>query len=106
MKINFYATLRLITGTSAVILDLTDRVTVSQLFQLLIAQFPGLHLELLDEDQQLYASIPIFVNGRNPRLLSRGLETLLEPEDEISFFPPIASGRLNVEVLSSLRGMK
>jgi len=100
MNINFYATLRLITGKKIVTLDLADDITVWQLLDRLIAQYPNLHPELLSDDDRLYTSVPVFVNGRNPRLLPKGLETLLTSEDEVSLFSPVASGRLTVESLS------
>ena len=47
--------------------------------------------------------MPIFINGRNPRLDQDGLKQFLDPEDVISIFSPIASGRMNVEGMRTAR---
>jgi len=41
----------------------------------------------------------IFVNGRHQRLTEAGIDIRLKPEDVISLFSPIASGKMNVEAL-------
>jgi len=43
--------------------------------------------------------VPVYVNGRNPRLTPTGIDTPLESDSVVSFFSPISSGRMNVEVL-------
>jgi hypothetical protein len=43
--------------------------------------------------------VPIFVNGRNPRLETLGVDMPLRADDVISMFSPISSGKMNVEVM-------
>jgi len=64
-------------------------------------RFPALMNELFDERGELYPYIPLYVNGRNPRLLEHGLDSPLQADDVLSLFSPISSGRMNVEVLRS-----
>ncbi|MFT3893009.1 MAG: hypothetical protein QM730_15370 [Anaerolineales bacterium] len=53
----------------------------------------------MDDRGQLRQDVPVYVDGRNPRLLKDGIDTALQPESVVSFFSPIASGKINVEVL-------
>ena len=97
MQIRFYANLRTLTGRSNLELSAAGLQTLRQLFERLTELYPEIKPHLLDEFGNLRPDVPIFVNGRNPRLTSAGLDIILEPEDEISLFSPIASGRMNVE---------
>lgn len=99
MKINFYANLRTLAGQTH--LDITDPGvdTLRGLFERLIELYPEIHPHLLDAHHNVRPDLPVFVNGRNPRLTESGLDLQLRPGDEISLFSPISSGRLNVEVM-------
>jgi molybdopterin converting factor small subunit len=68
-----------------------------QLIDYLISLYPEIASHLLDEHANLRSDVPIFVNGRNPRLKEVGFDQGLGSEDVISIFSPIASGRMNVE---------
>ena len=46
---------------------------------------------LLDENGQLKPEVTILINGREIKFLS-GMDTPLEPGDEISIFPPVVGG--------------
>ena len=97
--IRFYANMRTITGRAGVEIAHSNAGTLHELLLRLTDLFPGLHNLLLDERGSLYQDVPLFVNGRNPRLTSAGINTPLKPDDVISLFSPISSGRMNVEVL-------
>jgi molybdopterin synthase sulfur carrier subunit len=99
MKINFYANFRTLAGQTH--LDVSDlgASTLRELLNHLIELYPEIHTHLLEPDGELRPDLPIYVNGRNPRLSGAGLDIRLQPDDEISLFSPISSGRLNVEVL-------
>ncbi|MBI3942418.1 MAG: MoaD/ThiS family protein [Chloroflexi bacterium] len=92
MKINFYATLRQITGAKMVDLPLGDKVTVGELIQEIIRTYPPMRSELLDASGQLYPHVHIFVNGRDAPYLAQGLETILAPTDTINIFPAVGGG--------------
>jgi hypothetical protein len=53
----------------------------------------------LDSNNELRQDVPVYVDGRNPRLAPVGIDTPLKTDSVISFFSPISSGRMNVEVL-------
>jgi molybdopterin converting factor small subunit len=71
--------------------------TLSALLTRLAELIPEMASNLWDNQGNLYQDVPIFVNGRNPRLTGTGINMPLEPEDVITLFSPIASGRMNVE---------
>ena len=97
MKVNFFAAYRQIVGGKTVEFEIKRDTTVRDLLEAIAARFPPLRDELLDPQGQLYAWIPLALNGRNPRLLANGVDSILQPDDVLSIFTPLASGRLNVE---------
>ena len=99
IHLHFYANMRTITGQAHLDFPHTSNQTLRKLLERLIALFPEMRLNLLDERGNLRPDVPIFVNGRNPRLTSDGIDLALESDDVVSFFSPIASGRMNVEVM-------
>lgn len=95
----FYANLRTLAEQASMQLNRADFPTLRSVVDELIRLYPEMRAHLRDEQGNLRQDLPIFVNGRNPRLQSAGLDSPLEEEDTISLFSPIASGRMNVEVL-------
>ena len=92
MIVNFYATLRQIVGSRQVEFPLPPGSTLRQLIGEIVRQFPALRVEMLDPQGNLYRHIHIFVNGRDSSLVVAGLDTILEPKDTISIFPPVGGG--------------
>ena len=99
MQLRFYANMRTVIGVSS--MDVVDgRLdTFRKLLAFLVEQYPGSSLHLLDENHELRKDVPVYVNGRNPRLLKNGVDAPLPLDAVVSFFSPISSGRMNVEVL-------
>ena len=99
MQVRFYANMRTIVGQEKFDIDgLNGDVTLRVLFEQLAGRFPVIHPHLFDAQNNLRQDVPIFVNGRNPRL-DGAMDALLGPDDVISLFSPISSGKINVEVL-------
>jgi molybdopterin synthase sulfur carrier subunit len=92
MIVNFYATLRQVVGSRQVELDLPQGGTLHQLIEEIVARFPNLRNEMLDPQGGLYSHIHIFVNGRDSTFLEDTLDSVLEPGDVISIFPPVGGG--------------
>lgn len=92
MKVNFYATLRRITGEKTVEFLIEDGATVGDLIEKIVQQFPPMRRELLDDDGQLYGHIHVFINGRDVPLLEKRTETILLPTDKVDIFPPVGGG--------------
>ena len=99
MQARFYANMRTVIGNP--LLDITDVNvnTFRKLVAYLIDKYPEAKPHLLDSDNELRQDVPVFVDGRNPRLAPLGIDSPLDPESVVSFFSPISSGRMNVEVL-------
>jgi molybdopterin converting factor small subunit len=99
MQARFYANMRTAMGTS--VLDVNDaRVdTFRKLMAVLVEQYPDARFHLLDANGDLRPDVPVYVDGRNPRLTQLGIDAPLNPDSIVSFFSPISSGKMNVEVL-------
>lgn len=92
MKINFYATLRPIVGGKVVEVPLEHGVTAEEVLTTVLARFPGLKAELLAPDGQLLGHVHFFINGRDVQFYEAGFQTLIQPQDVISFFPAVGGG--------------
>ena len=92
MKVNFYATYRPIVGGKTIEFDVDHGITVQQLVEAIIARFPAMRREMLDENGQLYSHVHIFVNGRDACYLGNGMETVIKAEDTLNIFPPVGGG--------------
>lgn len=97
IKVDFYGIYRQIAGGKTIEFNLSSGGTLLDLLNVAAAQFPPLRNEIFDGRGNLFASIPLFLNGRNPRLLQDGVFTIIQPGDVLSIFSPIASGAINVE---------
>jgi len=97
--VNIYGILRLVTGAKSLAVDLPAGSTLSDLLEEVFMHYPALREVLLDEQGRLRADQPLFLNGRNPRLLPGSLEARLRSDDTLSLFSPVSSGRINVEAL-------
>lgn len=99
MKLRFYANIRTAVGLSSLETEMEGLNTLRKLVAFLVEQYPQLSSHLLDDKQELRSDVPVYVDGRNPRLLKDGIDTVLTRDAEVSFFSPISSGRMNVEIL-------
>lgn len=99
MQLRFYANMRTVIGSAS--LDVGDASvnTFRKLVDWLVGQYPVAAFHLLDEAHSLRQDLPVYVDGRNPRLMKNGIDSPLSPDCIVSFFSPIASGKMNVEVL-------
>ncbi len=87
LNVNFYASLRKISGNKTVALELPYGSTIRQLLQGILIRFPEMSKKLLDQDGELDRRAHIFINGRNCPLLSQGLETTIGISDTVDIFP-------------------
>ena len=99
MQLRFYANMRTLVGMAALEINDARVDSFRKLTALLVAQYPETALHLLDADGELRSDVPVYVDGRNPRLRAEGVDAPLQPDSVISFFSPISSGKMNVEVL-------
>lgn len=100
MQFRFYANMRTIVGQKVFeVVDADGDKTLRNILNILIGKFPAVHPYIFNSSLDLLPDVPIFVNGRNPRLEKSGVDMQLESDDVISMFSPISSGKINVEVL-------
>ena len=102
MRVDFYGTYRPVVGAKSIELD--AGLSVRQVLEIVVARYPALREELLDARGELYPWVPVYVNGRNPRLWADGLDRPIGAADVLSIFSPIASGKINVEETKKLQG--
>ena len=91
--------MRTVIGESSLDVDDSHIDTFRKLVAFLVDQFPEVKFHLLDSGDNLRQDVPVYVDGRNPRLSPLGIDSPLSPDSIVSFFSPISSGRMNVEVL-------
>jgi molybdopterin synthase sulfur carrier subunit len=102
MRVDFYGVYRPIVGTKTI--EVETGQTLRQVLNAIVTRYPALRDELLDVQSQLYPWIPLYVNGRNPRLWADGLDRPIGAADVLSIFSPIASGKINVEDAKKSQG--
>ena len=79
---------RLTSGESVVEVE---GVTVSEALDALEAKYPGFRERIYDADGQLRQFVNIYKNDEDIRFGS-GLETAIEPGDDLSIVPAVAGG--------------
>ena len=100
MQIRFYANMRTVVGQESFdVAELNGDKTLRSLLNILVKHFPEVHPYLFNSKNDLLPDVPIFVNGRNPRLEALGVDMPLGADDVVSMFSPISSGKMNVEVM-------
>lgn len=92
MKVNFFATLRQITGQKSVEFDLPEYVTAQQVLDAVIERYPAMRRDLLDENGQLHRHCHMFINGRGVPFLLEKMNTVVNPGDTVNIFPAVGGG--------------
>jgi MoaD family protein len=104
VRVDFYGIYRPIAGGKTIEFELERGATLRDLLAAVVERFPALREELLDREDQLYPWIPLYVNGRNPRLWAEGLDRPIGAAEVLSIFSPISSGKINVEEAGQSQG--
>jgi molybdopterin converting factor small subunit len=99
MQLRFYANMRTTVGLSALDINENGVNSIRKLISFLVEKYPETAFHLLDENGELRQDVPVYVDGRNPRLSAAGIDAPLKSDSVVSFFSPISSGKMNVEVL-------
>ncbi len=92
MKVNFFATLRQVTGQKSVEFDLPEYVTAQQVLDAVIERYPAMRRDLLDENGQLHRHCHMFINGRGVPFLLEKMNTVVKPGDTVNIFPAVGGG--------------
>ncbi len=70
-----------------------DGETVGQVFDSLIAKFPGIKPNLIGDDGGMHKFVNVYVNDDDIRYLEK-LETKLEAGDTVTILPAVAGGAI------------
>jgi molybdopterin synthase sulfur carrier subunit len=91
MDWKLFADLAEVAGGRDVSVDVEPGATVGDALDALLAAHPALEDRVLDESGSLRDHINVLRNGENVHEAA-GLETTLEPGDELALFPPVSGG--------------
>jgi len=92
MKVNFFATLRDIAGGKVVEFDIDHGVTAQELLTTIIARFPLMKKELLNEHGEMYGHVHFFINGRDVQFTDEKFQTRIMQDDTVNVFPAVGGG--------------
>jgi molybdopterin synthase sulfur carrier subunit len=92
MEINFYATLRQITGQKTVRFEMPNGVTVQEMMDVVLERYPAMREVMFDEEGNLYGHVHVFINGRDAPYLDNELETIISADDKVDIFPAVGGG--------------
>jgi molybdopterin synthase sulfur carrier subunit len=92
MRVSFYATLRKVVGQKTVDIELPEDPRLQDLLDEVLASYPALRNDLLDEAGELSRHVHLFVDGRSSKYLSEGMGTPIDASQTIEFFPAVAGG--------------
>jgi MoaD family protein len=92
MKINFYATLRQITGQKTIELPLDGTITVRELLDQVLCLYPAMRDELVDEHGALLQRVHVLINGRDVPYLENQMNTIVTSSDTVNIFPAVGGG--------------
>ncbi|MFO7661224.1 MAG: ubiquitin-like small modifier protein 1 [Chloroflexota bacterium] len=92
MKVNFFATLRQVTGQKTIEFDLPAHVTAQQVLDAVVESYPAMTGMLADEDGKLLGHCHMFINGRGVNYLLDQMDTVIKEGDVVNFFPAVGGG--------------
>lgn len=92
MEVNFYATLRDIVGQKTVDIAIPENATIRELVDTIVERYPLLRDKLLNEENNLWGYVHVFINGRDAPFLEDEMQTVIKPDDTISVFPAVGGG--------------
>ena len=92
MQVSFYATLRKIVGTKTVDFEMPENPTLQDVLDAVLAAYPDLREDLLDETGALSRHVHFFVDGRSSKWLPEGMTTPIDASCKLELFPAVAGG--------------
>jgi len=92
MKVNFFATLRQVTGQKTLEFDLPAGVTAQGVLDEVVRRYPAMIGMLADEDGKLLGHCHMFINGRGVTYLLDEMNSVVNDSDVVNFFPAVGGG--------------
>lgn len=94
VQVTLYGGARVVSGKSVVDLSFdAPTVTLAQMLEKLIANYPRVRAYLLDASGMLQTSIRVLINKERPQP-DATLETLLHDEDQVTLLVAVAGGAI------------
>jgi len=72
-----------------------DGATVGEVLTALVARYPGMTGQVIDESGALHKFVNVYINDDDVRYLS-GVDTPVAASDELSILPAVAGGAVGV----------
>lgn len=91
IELRFFANFRAAVGQKEIRRTFEPGVTVGEVLAAIESEFPELAGDVLDEEGAIRPQLSVLKNGREVIHLE-GTETVLEDDDRLSVFPPVAGG--------------
>ena len=92
MKVNFFATLRQVTGQKTIEFDLPDGITAQGVLDEVLAYYPAMIGMLAGEVGRLLGHCHMFINGRGVTYLLDQMDSQVRQGDIVNFFPAVGGG--------------
>ena len=92
MEWQLFADLSDVAGDDRVAVEVPEDGTVGDALDALVAARPALGDRVLADDGSLHSHVNVLVNGENVQTAGEGLDTAVEPGDELAMFPPVSGG--------------
>ena len=92
VKVNLPTVLRPHAGGERTVV--MDGVTVGEVLNALVAQYPGMAGQVIDDSGTLHKFVNIYINDDDVRYLS-GTDTPVSSSDELSILPAVAGGAVD-----------
>ncbi|MEI7860045.1 MAG: ubiquitin-like small modifier protein 1 [Acidimicrobiales bacterium] len=92
VKVNLPTVLRPHAGGERTVV--MDGVTVGEVLNALVAQYPGMAGQVIDDSGTLHKFVNIYINDDDVRYLS-GTDTPVSSSDELSILPAVAGGAVH-----------
>jgi len=92
VRVRFYATFRPIVGGKHADLPMPEGATLGDLLAAILERWPALREHLVEPGGSLSRRANLLVDGRMVRFLPDGLDTPLEPHQQLDCFPAVAGG--------------
>ena len=92
MKVNFFATLRQVTGQKTIEVDLPDGVTAQGVLDAVVTQYPAMIGMLADEDGKPLCHSHMIIKGRRVTYLLDQMDSPVRASDTVNFFPAVGGG--------------